>query len=85
MDNLRIIPYSSSLLVRIPNFTDKKGVLQHCYNLLEEGGEFYFSDVYANRRVPQSLQDDPVLWGECLVGLVKLELHCIVLKNDDPC
>lgn len=48
--------------------SDKKGVLQHCYNLLEEGGEFYFSDVYANRRVPQSLQDDEVLWGECLSG-----------------
>ena len=48
--------------------SDKKGVLQHCYDLLEEGGEFYFSDVYANRRVPQSLQDDEVLWGECLSG-----------------
>jgi arsenite methyltransferase len=48
--------------------SDKKAVLQHCYNLLEEGGEFYFSDVYASRRVPQKLQDDPVLWGECLSG-----------------
>lgn len=48
--------------------SDKKAVLQHCYSLLEEGGEFYFSDVYANRRIPQSLQDDPVLWGECLSG-----------------
>lgn len=48
--------------------SDKEGVLRHCFNLLEEGGEFYFSDVYANRRVPQELQDDPVLWGECLSG-----------------
>lgn len=48
--------------------SDKRAVLQHCWDLLEEGGEFYFSDVYANRRVPQSLQDDPVLWGECLSG-----------------
>lgn len=48
--------------------SDKKGVLEHCYNLLEEGGEFYFSDVYANRRVPKALQEDEVLWGECLSG-----------------
>lgn len=48
--------------------TDKPGVLKACYELLKPGGEMYFSDVYANRRVPQSLQDDPLLWGECLSG-----------------
>jgi arsenite methyltransferase len=48
--------------------TDKEAVLSECLNLLKPGGELYFSDVYANRRVPQSLQDDPVLWGECLSG-----------------
>ena len=47
---------------------DKKKVLEHCLTLLKPGGEFYFSDVYASRRVPQALQDDPVLWGECLTG-----------------
>ena len=47
---------------------DKKKVLEHCLTLLKPGGEFYFSDVYASRRVPQTLQDDPVLWGECLTG-----------------
>ena len=48
--------------------TDKLSVLQSCYNLLKPGGEMYFSDVYASRRVPQALQNDPVLWGECLSG-----------------
>jgi len=47
---------------------DKRAVLQHCWDLLEDGGEFYFSDVYANRRVPKVLQDDEVMWGECLSG-----------------
>ena len=28
----------------------------------------YFSDVYANRRVPIELQKDKVLWGECVSG-----------------
>lgn len=48
--------------------TDKQAVLSHCLKLLKPGGELYFSDVYASRRVPQTLQDDPVLWGECLSG-----------------
>jgi len=47
---------------------DKEAVLKSCHRLLKPGGELYFSDVYSNRRVPQSLRDDPVLWGECLSG-----------------
>ena len=47
---------------------DKEAVLKNCFRLLKPGGELYFSDVYSNRRVPQSLRDDEVLWGECLSG-----------------
>lgn len=36
--------------------------------LLKPGGEFYFSDVYADRRVPEAVRNDPVLYGECLGG-----------------
>lgn len=48
--------------------SDKLAVLQSAYKLLKPGGEFYFSDVYADRRIPQELQNDPVLYGECLSG-----------------
>ena len=48
--------------------TDKLAVLKSAYKLLKPGGEFYFSDVYADRRIPQHLQNDPVLYGECLSG-----------------
>jgi arsenite methyltransferase len=48
--------------------TDKLAVLKSAYKLLKPGGEFYFSDVYADRRIPQHLQADPVLYGECLSG-----------------
>lgn len=47
---------------------DKLKVLQDAYDLLKPGGEMYFSDVYSDRRIPQALQDDRVLWGECLSG-----------------
>jgi SAM-dependent methyltransferase len=48
--------------------TDKPGVLAHVKSLLKPGGEFYFSDVYADRRLSAAISDDPVLYGECLGG-----------------
>jgi SAM-dependent methyltransferase len=47
---------------------DKAAVLSGIQRLLKPGGEFYFSDVYADRRVPKALRDDSVLYGECLGG-----------------
>jgi ubiquinone/menaquinone biosynthesis C-methylase UbiE len=47
---------------------DKEIILQKVYEVLRFGGEMYFSDVYADRRVPNSIAHDPVLRGECLGG-----------------
>jgi len=47
---------------------DKEAVLRGVHRLLKPGGEFYFSDVYADRRVPDAVRNDPVLYGECLGG-----------------
>lgn len=47
---------------------DKEAVLAQAFKLLKPGGELYFSDVYSGCRVPQSLRDDEVLWGECISG-----------------
>ena len=47
---------------------DKEAVLRQVHRLLKPGGELYFSDVYADRRVPSELRNDPVLYGECLGG-----------------
>lgn len=71
LDQLDLSPASFDLIVSncvINLCQDKKAVLKHAYNLLKPGGEMYFSDVYADRRVPEALQRDPVLHGECLSG-----------------
>ncbi len=47
---------------------DKAAVFAAAHRLLKPGGELYFSDVYADRRVPEELRNDPVLHGECLGG-----------------
>lgn len=47
---------------------DKEAVFRAAHELLKPGGEFYFSDVYADRRLPDDLRHDPAAQGECLGG-----------------
>lgn len=71
LDQLGLAPESFDLVISncvINLCTDKSAVLAQAHALLRPGGEIYFSDVYADRRVPQALMQDPVLHGECLAG-----------------
>ncbi len=52
---------------------DKPAVLREIFRVLRPGGELYFSDVFALRRVPEELRADPVLYGECLSGALYVE------------
>lgn len=47
---------------------DKDAVLREIFRMLKPGGELYFSDIYADRRVPAHVRNDPLLYGECLGG-----------------
>ena len=71
LDKLGLEPASFDLIVSncVINLSpDKPAVLAQAQALLRPGGEMYFSDVYADRRVPAELMQDPVLHGECLAG-----------------
>jgi arsenite methyltransferase len=71
LDALPLEPASFDVIVSncVVNLSpDKLAVLQGAARLLKPGGELYFSDVYCDRRLPESLRQDPVLYGECLGG-----------------
>lgn len=71
LDELELEPGSFDVIVSncVVNLSpDKDAVLRGVQKLLKPGGEFYFSDVYADRRVPDAVRNDPVLYGECLGG-----------------
>jgi len=52
---------------------DKRRVFSEIFRVLKPGGELYFSDVFADRRIPAHLAHDPVLLGECLGGALYIE------------
>ena len=60
---------------------DKRRVFAEIFRVLKPGGELYFSDVFAGRRVPQPLKEDPVLLGECLGGALYLEDFRRILRD----
>ena len=71
LNELELEPGSFDVIVSncVVNLSpDKDAVLRGVHRLLKPGGEFYFSDVYADRRVPATVRHDPVLYGECLGG-----------------
>ena len=71
LDELGFEPESFDIIISncvINLAQDKDKVLCDAYRLLKPGGEMYFSDVYSDRRISKELQEDKVLWGECLSG-----------------
>jgi len=52
---------------------DKERVFKEIYRVLKPGGELFFSDVFADRRISESLAADEVLRGECLGGSLYVE------------
>lgn len=56
------------------NLSDnKQKVFDEIWRVLKPGGEFYIADIVADRRVPQRLQSDELLWNECLTGAAYIE------------
>ena len=43
------------------------------FRSLKPGGELFFSDVFADRRLPAEMRRDPVLLGECMGGAIYVE------------
>ncbi|MGE4107343.1 MAG: methyltransferase domain-containing protein [Bacteriovoracia bacterium] len=60
---------------------DKASVFREIFRVLKPGGELYFSDVFASRRLPETLSQDPVLLGECLGGALYFEDFRRLLLN----
>jgi arsenite methyltransferase len=61
---------SNAVLNLSPN---KELVLKEVLRVLRPGGEFQFSDVFATRRLPESVRKHDVLHSECIGGALYVE------------
>lgn len=52
---------------------NKEKVFAEIFRVLKDNGQLYFSDIFADRRIPENLKEDPVLLGECLGGALYIE------------
>tara|TARA_Y100000741_G_scaffold34221_1_gene24172 strand:+ start:354 stop:1397 length:1044 start_codon:yes stop_codon:yes gene_type:complete len=76
LDKLNISPSSIDIVISncVVNLSPKKDkVIEGVYNLLKEGGSFYFSDVYSDRRLDESITNNEILWAECIGGALYIE------------
>jgi arsenite methyltransferase len=69
-DNSVDVVVSNCVLNLVP---DKPRAFAQILRVLKPGGELYFSDVFADRRLPAEWMRDPVLLGECLAGALYVE------------
>ncbi|MGH1374719.1 MAG: methyltransferase domain-containing protein [Alphaproteobacteria bacterium] len=77
-DNSVDVVISNCVINLSPN---KEQVFKEIYRVLKPGGELFFSDVFAGRRIPEALQKDKILLGECLGGALYIEDFRRMLQN----
>lgn len=51
----------------------KEEVFKEIWRVLKRGGELYFSDIFADRRIPEEISQNEILRGECLGGAMYRE------------
>lgn len=76
LSTVDIVPNSMDLVTSncVVNLSpDKRKVFSEVFRVLKPGGEFYFSDVFASRRLPKEIREDDVFIGECLGGALYTE------------
>lgn len=70
---------TSNCVINLSPF--KELVFKEVYRVLKEGGELCFSDIFADRRLPEEVKNDPVMHGECMGGAMYFEDFRRLLKK----
>lgn len=58
----------SNCVLNLVRQQDRKQLFAEIFRVLKKGGRAAISDIVSDEDVPQSLQENPVLWSGCLSG-----------------
>jgi arsenite methyltransferase len=50
---------------------DRRQLFREIHRVLKRGGRAVISDIVSDEDVPRRLQDDPVLWSDCISGAMR--------------
>ncbi|MDP7552522.1 MAG: methyltransferase domain-containing protein, partial [Nitrospinaceae bacterium] len=70
VDNSSVDLVTSNCVINLS--TDKDEVFREIHRILKPGGRFMISDVISNKEVPEAMQNNKELWGECISGALTL-------------
>ena len=62
--------------------TDKDEVFGEIHRILKPGGRFMISDIISDKEVPEAMQNNKELWGECVSGALTLNKFLSYAKKN---
>jgi len=70
VDNSSVDLVTSNCVINLS--MDKDEVFREIHRILKPGGRFMISDIISNKEVPEAMQNNKELWGECVSGALTL-------------
>ena len=70
IDNSSVDLVTSNCVINLS--TDKDEVFGEIHRILKPGGRFMISDIISDKGVPEAMQNNKELWGECVSGALTL-------------
>ena len=64
---------------------DKEQVMKEAFRVLAVGGEFFFSDLYCNRRLPKAVMENKVDYLYCFYGRQLWLLLSMCMSSETAC
>jgi len=70
VDNSSVDLVTSNCVINLS--MDKDEVFREIHRILKPGGRFMISDIISNKEIPEAMQNNKELWGECISGALTL-------------
>ena len=71
IENMSVDLVTSNCVINLS--TQKEDVFKEIYRILKPGGRFLIADIISDVDIPEEMQNNKELWGECISGALTLK------------